>query len=307
MNVIIIHGGVETPATSKYMNILSEAARTGFKTLSRSPLDAAETALNVLENQPLFNAGYGSVLNLAGEAEMDAAICDGHSGRFGAVGAVKNVANPVSVARKVLENTSHVLLVGDGAEKFARAQGFPVANCVTKEMRHAWQQAVDARQRAQPLPDVSFMTGLSKGALHAGDTVGALVYNDGHLIAASSTGGSFLKLPGRVGDTPILGGGILATENGAVVCTGIGEAFIETMTASYVNQLLENSVPAQAAAEAAIARLSAKKSLPGGIIVLDKKGSYGGAYNSYSFPVAVMVDGQIVDFQPTCSAKLASS
>lgn len=304
MDAIIIHGGVETPATSNYLKILIQAAETGFKVLSRSPLDAAEAALNILEDHPLFNAGYGSVLNLAGEVELDAAICDGQSGRFGAVGAIKNVAHPISVARKVMENTSHVLLTGEGAEKFAHSQGFSVANCVTEEMHRAWQQAMDARRHAQPLTGVSLMTGLAKGALHAGDTVGVLVYHDGHLAAASSTGGSFLKLPGRLGDTPILGGGILATKKGAVVCTGIGEAFIETMTAGYVGQLLESGISAQAAAEMAITRLSAEKSLPGGIIVMDQTGGYGSAYNSYSFPVAVIVDGKVIDFKPAYIAGL---
>lgn len=284
--------------TGRYLEILEIAVRQGYALLDQSPLNAAEAGIKVLEDSPLFNAGYGSVLNAAGEVEMDAAICDGKTGRFGAVGALKNVANPISVARKVLEETNHVLLVGSGAETFARSKGFPMADCITKEMRHNWEQAIKS-DPAVNSESLSLLTALPRGTLHAYDTVGCLVCDDGHLVAASSTGGSFLKLPGRIGDTPILGGGILAAEWGAVVCTGIGEAFIETMTASYVLQLLEAGITPQEAAEKAIHRLALKRSLPGGLIVLNKEGLYGAAYNTYSFPVAVMVNGAIVkEFRP---------
>jgi beta-aspartyl-peptidase (threonine type) len=302
MNIIMLHGGVETPATPKYYQALQEAAGHGFQVLqySRSPVAALEAALMVLEKNPLFNAGYGSVLNAAGEVEMDAAICDGKTGSFGAVGAIQNVAHPIAVARKVMEETTHVILAGPGAEQFARAKGYPRADCVTAAMRHSWEQFMQNNLTA-PGEAVSLLTGLPLGSLPASDTVGGLICDAGHLVAGSSTGGSFLKLPGRIGDTPILGGGILASDNVAVVCTGIGEAFIETMTASYVQHLLNAGITPQAAAEMAIFRLSQKKALPGGMIVLNQKGDYGAAYNSYSFPVVVMSDGSCSDFQPFCS------
>ncbi len=296
MRILMVHGGVETSSAAEYRDSLTEAALRGCRADAGSPLAAAEAAVNTLENNPLFNAGYGSVLNLAGEVEMDAAIMDGQSGAFGGVGAIQKVANPVSVARKVLEETAHVLLVGAGAAAFARSQGFPEADCVSETMRRSWLAAT--AQREPERQRISLMTGLPL-SVHAGDTVGCLVCDDGHLAAASSTGGSFLKLPGRVGDTPIVGGGILASELGAVVCTGIGEAFIETMTAGYVQSLLREGHSPQAAAEQAIQRLSQKKSLPGGVIVLDRHGNYGAAHNSHSFPVAVVVDGRVVaDFAP---------
>jgi beta-aspartyl-peptidase (threonine type) len=298
MNVIMLHGGVETPTTTDYRNILQKAARCACQNLAKSPLTALEAAINLLEDHPLFNAGYGSVLNAAGEVEMDAAICDGKTGRFGAVGAIQNVANPVSVARKVLEESPHVLLVGPGAERFAHAKGFPKTDCISAEMRHSWEQAVQKAETGLAPVDVSLLTGLPVGTLHAGDTVGGLLCHDGDLYAASSTGGSFLKLPGRIGDTPVLGGGILASKNAAVVCTGIGEAFIETLTASYVQHLLGQGILPQAAAEKAINRLSQTKRLPGGIIVLNSSGAYGAAYNSYSFPVSLLIDGRLVDFEP---------
>ncbi len=297
MKLIMVHGGVETPVAPCYMKILNQALSAGYASLPTGPLDAAEAAVKVLESHPLFNAGYGSVLNALGEAEMDAAMIDGATGRFGAVGAIKNIAHPVSVARKVLEDTSHVLLVGAGAERFAQEKGFPVADCVTEEMYANWEKA--KAQIGGDQTGISLLTALPIVGLHAGDTVGCLVFNDGHLCAASSTGGSFMKLPGRVGDTPILGAGILATENGAVVCTGIGEAFIETMTANFINSLLEQGVSPQEAADRALIRLSSRKPLPGGIIVINNEGTFGASYNSYSFPVAVMVNGQLVaGFRP---------
>jgi beta-aspartyl-peptidase (threonine type) len=297
MNIILLHGGVETPATPKHLQALREAAIHGSKSLTLSPLAALEAALIILENNPLFNAGYGSVLNLDGEVEMDAAICDGPTGRFGAVGAVQNIANPISIARKVLEESNHVFLAGPGAEQFAHAKGYPPANCVTPEMRRSWAQALQNPAFSSNM-SVSLLTGLPTGSLPPGDTVGGIICATGHLAAASSTGGSFLKLPGRIGDTPILGAGILASANAAVVCTGIGEAFVETLTATYVQQLLNAEVSPQAAAEMAINRLSQKKAQSGGIIALNRNGAYGAAYNSYSFPVVLMIDGAVSDFTP---------
>ncbi len=293
MDLVLVHGGVETSDAPPYMKVLEGAALAGFRALETSILSAAEEAVKFLEDSPLFNAGYGSVLNLEGRVEMDAAIMDGFTGRFAAVAAIRDVANPVSVARRVLEDTPHVLLAGRGATKFARSRGFPRVSCVTPEMFRAWQEAVRRRSRGE-VPEVSLFTGLPAEMGRAWDTVGCVVCRRGRLAAASSTGGSFLKLPGRVGDTPVIGGGIFASRRCAVVCTGLGEAFIETLTAKHVDSLLARGLHPQEAAERTVTRLSKKKGSPGGVLVADSRGRWGAAHNACSFPAVLAVEGRIV-------------
>ncbi|MFZ5650358.1 MAG: isoaspartyl peptidase/L-asparaginase family protein [Bacillota bacterium] len=295
MSIVLVHGGLETSCAPEYMETLKESALAGYKALGRAPLDGAEEAVKILENSPLFNAGYGSVLNRDGEVEMDASIMDGVTGRLGAVAAVSGVDHPVSVARRVLDETPHVLLAGRGAVKFARSKGFAQANCVAPKMLEAWKRAMDRGLQGGQASDASLFTGLPHEEVKYCDTVGCVVSHQGRTAAASSTGGSFLKLPGRVGDTPVPGGGILASPVCAVVCTGLGEAFIETLTASYVESLVAGGLHPQEAAENAIKRLTEKRGAPGGLLVADSLGRYGAACNTSSFPVVVAVDGRIVE------------
>ncbi len=299
MSIVMVHGGVETSSAPYYIDAIREAALAGFKGLEAGHLDAAEIAVKVLEDSPLFNAGYGSVLNREGYVEMDASVADGVTGRFGAVAAVRDVANPVSVARRVLEKTPHVLLAGSGATEFARSQGFPPADCVSQEMLEAWRRAASSPAGGN-LSGISFFTGLPKDRLQPCDTVGCVISHRGRLAAASSTGGSFMKLPGRVGDTPLPGGGIFASDRCAVVCTGLGEAFIETMTAKYVDSLLAHGLHPQTAAEKALGRLMAKKGRAvGGILVTDSRNRWGAAHNAGSFPAVLLLDGKPAeDFRP---------
>jgi len=300
MNVIMVHGGVETSCAPDYIKTLKDSALAGYSALGRGPLDAAEEAVRVLEDCPLFNAGYGSVLNRDGEVEMDASVMEGSTGKFGAVAAICRVDHPVSVARRVLEDTPHVLLAGIGATKFARSKGFPKINCISPDMLEAWQKATEAMSRGL-LPKASLFTGLTeeKGLVSC-DTVGCVVSHAGHTAAASSTGGSFLKLPGRIGDTPSLGGGIFASGRCAVVCTGLGEAFMETLTAAYVDSLLALGLHPREAAKKAIIRLNEKRGSPGGILVADSQNRYGAAHNTKSFPVVVIYQGRLVeDFSPS--------
>lgn len=291
----MVHGGVETSSTAPYMKVLHEAALAGYKALGAGHLDAAEEAVKILEDNPLFNAGYGSVLNLNGEVEMDASIMDGSTGRFGAVAAISDVAHPVSVARQVMEQTSHVLLVGRGATQFARSRGFATVNCVAPEMLEAWQKAVESMKKGST-PEVSPFTGLPRETGKACDTVGCVVSHRGLIAAASSTGGSFLKLPGRVGDTPVIGGGIFASPGCAVVCTGLGEAFIETLTAKYVDSLIAQGLHPREAALKALKKLSGEKNgARGGILVVDSQNRYGAVHNTCSFPVALVINGVMVN------------
>lgn len=287
----MVHGGVETSSAPPYMRTLQESALTGYGFLSSGYLDAAEEAVKFLENNPLFNAGFGSVLNIDGNVEMDASIMDGFTSRFGAVAAINSVTHPVSIARRVMEETPHVLLVGQGANRFARSLGYPMVNCVSPKMMASWRKAMNLMARNEQL-NVSLFTAMPSTP---GDTIGCLVCDQNRLAAASSTGGSFLKLPGRVGDTPMIGGGIFASNSCAVVCTGLGEAFMETMTASYVASLLTDGFHPQEAAVKALLRLHTKKKAPGGILVLDSQKRYGAAHNSTSLPLALVIDGKLVN------------
>ena len=293
MGVILVHGSVETSCEPPYIAALQQAALKGSQHLAGGLLDAVETAVMALEDDPKFSAGYGSVLNLDGEAEMDASIMDGASGSCGAVACIKNVKNPVSVARRVMEKTSHIILAGEGALGFARKEGFPPFNPVTNEQRKSWKKASEIFSQKKKLP-FSMFTGLPKAC----DTVGCVVAHEGHTAAGSSTGGALLKLPGRVGDTPVIGGGILASEDGAVVCTGLGEAFIRLHLAGWTLNVLSLGAPAEEAARAAIMKIK-KLNVPGGILVVDKLGNAAAVYSANQFPVAMVVDGKVIDdFQP---------
>lgn len=293
MGVILIHGSVETSCAPPYLASLQHAALRGYEHLPNSLINAVETAVTILEDDPKFSAGYGSVLNLEGEAEMDASIMDGVSGSCGAVACIKSVKNPISVARRVMEKTPHIILAGEGALRFARDEGFPPFDPVTSEQRESWKKALKISSQEKKVP-FSVFTGLPKAC----DTVGCVVAHDGFTAAGSSTGGALLKLPGRVGDTPVIGGGISASADGAVVCTGLGEAFIRLQLAGWTLNLLSLGVPVEEAARAAITRIK-ELNVPGGILVVDKKGNGAAVYHADQFPVAMVIDGQVIsDFQP---------
>jgi len=293
MTIIAVHGGLDTSREPPFMETLRKAAMDGLAALPRGRVAACEAVLRVLEDSPLFNCGYGSVLNFDGEVEMDAAIADGATGRFAAVAAVRAVANPISLARAVMEQTTQVILAGEGAVRFARRLGMPEANLIAPAQHSAWLRAREKLARGEE-PDQNLYTGLPEG-----DTVGCVVWDGAYLAAASSTGGCSLKMPGRVGDTPCFGGGIYASGACAVVCTGIGEAFIETLTARYVDELVTAGSHPQAAVEQALARLAAARRVEGAILALDARGRVGAAFNAGRFPVVVVENGAVrTDFAP---------
>jgi beta-aspartyl-peptidase (threonine type) len=290
MGIIAVHGGLDTSREKQFIEILQEAALQGHKFLSKSRIQALEAVLRVLEESPKFNCGFGSVLNFDGDVEMDAAIADGVSSRFSAVAAIRDVQNPISVARALMEKTNEVILAGNGAIKFARKQGFPTANCVSDEQLDAWHKARESLARGEK-PSQNLYTGLA----YYGDTVGCVVWDGEGLAAASSTGGCSLKTPGRVGDTPCLGGGIYASKTSAIVCTGIGEAFIETLTAKYVDEIIAGGSDPQQAIKSALKRLYDQKGAEGGILALDARGRIGSAFNAGQYPVVVVADGKLLD------------
>lgn len=294
MNIILLHGSVETSTDSPFLQGLEQAGAVAARVLSSSGsvLDAAEAGVRQMEDNPLFNAGYGSVPNRDGKVEMDASIMDGRTGRCGAVAAIAEVQHPVSVARKVMEDTPHVVLAGQGALQFAREKGFPRFDPLSDTQYRNWKNAIAQREGSPRV--YSLFTGVPKAC----DTVGCVVYSNGDLAAASSTGGSFLKLPGRIGDTPIIGGGIYASKEAAVVCTGLGEEFIRRHGASVVTDQIVQGVSVDRAAEHLIRAVS-QSQVVGGVLVLDSKGNCAAAHNSDSFPVVLIIDGnRVADFKP---------
>jgi beta-aspartyl-peptidase (threonine type) len=260
-----VHGGAgpagphDAAGDASARRALADALRAGFAALADggSALDAVERAVRVLEDCPQFNAGRGAALTREGGVELDAAVMDGRTRGVGAVAAVRGVANPVSLARLVLERTPHVLLAGPGAEAFAAAQGVPrvePAALVTAAQRAALARAL--------------------GGERAGGTVGAVARDAaGHLAAATSTGGVAGKLPGRVGDSPLAGAGTWADDaTCAVSGTGHGEGFVRCAFAADVDARMRLAgAPLADACAAALERVLAL-GFRGACIALDAAG-----------------------------------
>lgn len=274
MHALVIHGGAGVVAgrlaahpRAAFEASLADIIDSCFAMLEagESSLDVVTAAVRMLENDPLFNAGRGSGLSRDGTVEMDASIMDGRDQRAGAVACVTGVKNPVELARRVMENTSHVMLVGPGADAFAVEQGLPtVSNDYFK-----------TDERRAELDDVQ----AGRVAYHMRSpqgTVGAVALDcNGHIAAATSTGGTTNKIPGRVGDTPIIGAGTFAKDG---VCgfsaTGYGEYFIRTVAGHRVAALMEfGGLTLQAAARQVVQEDIPAMGGNGGIIAIDGQGN----------------------------------
>ncbi len=269
---IIVHGGAGRDSGERREARLAgcrEAALVGWKVVQTegTALDAVEAAVAALEDDPLFNAGTGSSLNRDGEVEMDAALMSGTL-EAGAVAAVSGIRNPIRLARKVLEDGRHVLLAGPGARYFARQAGIPLVppeTLVTPAQRERWQES------------------------HG--TVGCVaVDREGRIAAGTSTGGIMGKLPGRVGDSPLIGCGTYANPAGAASCTGKGEAIIKVLLAKTSVDLLESG--AGEAARQAVAVLARDTGGRGGVILADRSGAVGYAHNAEEMPVCYIIEGE---------------
>ena len=254
-----------TPAlAARYQQALGEALDAGHAVLANggTALDAVCAAVVELEDDALFNAGRGACYNTDERHELDAALMDGATRRAGAVAAVSRIRNPVLAARAVMEQSRHVLLVGHGAERFARERGVrmaPASYFATRSRLAALRRRV---------------------AGHHG-TVGAVALDaDGRLAAATSTGGYTGKLPGRVGDSPLIGAGTYADELCAVSCTGLGEAFIRAVAAHDVSARMRyRREELSAASGAAVAQIAALGG-DGGLIAVDRRGNIVMPFNS---------------------------
>lgn len=280
---LAIHGGAGTILRSamtpeletEYRSGLENALRAGWGILENggSSLDAVEAAVVSLEDCPLFNAGRGSVFTHEGKIEMDAAIMDGSRLKAGAIAFVRNVKNPVKLARLVMERSEHVLLAGDGADMFAEEAGVELKDNTYFYTDFRWKQLEDAIAAGR--------VQLDHAAPKPVGTVGAVACDvNGHLASATSTGGMTNKRFGRVGDTAIIGAGTYADEVCAVSCTGHGEYFMLGVTAydiaarmKYKGSSLEES------ARETIERLTSIGG-EGGLIAVDTQGNIVLPFNS---------------------------
>ena len=274
---MVVHGGawsIPREQRDAHRAGCAAAAERGWAVLANggSALDAVEAAILTMEDDPTFDAGTGSVLVADGSVELDAGLMDGTSLKVGAVAAVKRFKNPISVARRVLERSDHHLLVGPGAEAFARTQGFP---------------EVENRSLVVPREQAlyqAFLRGERTTADSFGpaDTVGTVAVDAaGRFAAGNSTGGVAFSLPGRVGDAPLPGIGYSADDRlGAVACTGWGEHILRVGLAMRALQGLERGLSAPEAARAAVALLSERVQGRAGLILLDRTGAVGLAHST---------------------------
>lgn len=296
--VLQVHGGAwNIPAGLRqaHSDGVRRAWRSALETLRRGaePMDAVVDALMILEDDPAFDAGTGSFLNEDGKAELDAAVMEGAHLRAGAVAAVTRFRNPSAISRAVMEKTEHVLLIGEGAERFALAQGFaPVdpaslVNAREFEGYEAWVRA--GRPDARVFFDEEGKTSPAAGGAEHGKrgTVGVVIgarrrgVERYTLVAGTSTGGTRGKMAGRVGDVPLIGCGIYADDEGAAVCcTGWGEAFIRTAAAKSVSDLCARGAAPQEAVEEVLRFIHRRTGGRGGIIAVDSRGRVGASFTT---------------------------
>jgi beta-aspartyl-peptidase (threonine type) len=290
--VILIHGGAGSARPSglpeeeeaAYRAALSAALGEGYSVLEQggSAVDAVQAALVLMENNTLFNAGRGAVLTARSKVAMDASIMDGSNLNAGSVAGVGNVKNPIKAARAVMDHSPHVMLSGQGADQFAADQGLetkPPAYFLTEKRKKQLRRVQDAEKAKQ--------TSALPVSTHFG-TVGAVALDqNGHLAAATSTGGMTNKKWGRIGDSPIIGAGTYASDQScAVSATGWGEYFIRATAARDICARVQwTNADVQTAGDQEIAEIS-RIGGSGGVLVLDAKGNH-----AFSFSTAVMFRG----------------
>jgi beta-aspartyl-peptidase (threonine type) len=295
----VIHGGAGvirrgdlSPEKEKaYRAKLEEALMAGYKALQdgRTSLDAVQIAINLLEDSPLFNAGKGAVFTADGKNELDAAIMDGKDLRAGAVAGLRHVKNPINLARAVMEKSPHVMMIGDGAELFAKEQNIelvPEKYFFTQERWDALQRIIkqekEKEKTKQENKKVS-QVNLREEPSNKFGTVGAIALDkNGNLAAGTSTGGMTYKKYGRVGDVPIIGAGTYANNDTcAVSATGWGEFFIRLGVARDISAMMEyRAMPIQQAVDTVIKQKLQKAGGDGGVIAIDKYGNIGISFNS---------------------------
>jgi beta-aspartyl-peptidase (threonine type) len=285
---VITRGSMTAEREKEYKAKLEEALLAGYKALQsgKTSIDAVEIAIRMLEDSPLFNAGKGAVFTADGKNELDASIMNGKTLAAGAVAGLHHVKNPITLARAVMEKSPHVMMVGDGAEKFAKEQNIELV-----DEKYFWTQPRwDALQKilqqekdaATPKPK-GMSENFAEVPYNKFGTVGAVALDkDGNLAAGTSTGGMTNKKYGRVGDAPIIGAGTYANNDScAVSATGWGEFFIRLGVARDICSLMEyRAMPIQSAADLVIKQKLQKLGGDGGVIGLDKFGNIAISFNS---------------------------
>ncbi|MGB7068072.1 MAG: isoaspartyl peptidase/L-asparaginase [Pyrinomonadaceae bacterium] len=291
----VVHGGAGvitkgtlSPAKEKAIRAkLAEAVVAGYKALQagKSGIDAVEIAIRMLEDSPLFNAGKGAVFTNDGKNELDASIMDGKTLGAGAVAGLRHVKNPITLARAVMEQSEHVMMVGDGAEKFAKQQNIELVDSKYFWTKERWDSLQKVLKEEKAASEKKKSVGMSQSELPyvKFGTVGAVALDkDGNLAAGTSTGGMTNKRFGRVGDAPIIGAGTYANnETCAISATGWGEFFIRLSVARDISALMEyRALPVQNAADLVIKQKLQKLGGDGGVIAIDKFGNIGISFNS---------------------------
>jgi L-asparaginase / beta-aspartyl-peptidase len=280
--VLVVHGGawaIPEDMVDAHRNGVRHAVAAGWQALTKggSALDAVEEAVVVLEDDETFDAGRGSFLNREGKVQLDAFIMEGSTLRGGGVGCVERLRNPIRAARKILSESPHVYFVAEGAERFAAEHG--IGLCDNQELiipREVERLREFQAQTAEEAPDLFATPAISH------DTVGAVALDgEGNLAAATSTGGTLNKAPGRLGDSSLIGCGCYAdNESGAASLTGWGEPIMKLVLAKWAtDRVLAGNLPEWAAQEA-MNYLQSRVHGHGGIILLDRKGHIGIAHNT---------------------------
>ena len=275
---LIVHGGawdIPDAAVADCRSGIHSSLEAGRKVLSHggSALDAVEAAIVVLEEDITFDAGIGSHLNRDGRVQLDAIIMDAVTLKAGAVAAVERIKNPIRLARKLLESSSHMMLTGAGAELFAQESGIPLCDpsqLIIERERTAWLRCREGNHESE------FHFG------HQHGTVGAVARDSrGRLAAGTSTGGTCCKFPGRIGDSPLIGCGCYAdADAGAVSCTGHGEAIMKVVMAKSAVDLLRTGASAAAAATESVQLLARRTQSTGGLILIDREGHPAASFNT---------------------------
>jgi beta-aspartyl-peptidase (threonine type) len=286
---IIVHGGawdIPPELHADHQAGCRQAAEAGWAILAAggSALDAVEAAVRVMEDHPVFDAGRGSHLNRDGLVELDAGMMEGRTLMAGAVASVTRIANPISLARRVLHDSEHVFLVGAGAERFAAEIGVPLcdpAELVVERERLLWEERRKMKDEGRMTADgrrAAFGASAGIGT----DTVGAVAIDAaGNLAVGNSTGGTSFKHPGRVGDTPIIGCGLYADNTmGAAACTGWGEQIMKTVLAKTTVDQIALLGSATDAANVAIAYFRHRIGGLGGVICISPTGQIGYAHST---------------------------
>ena len=280
---LMVHGGAgaldnvkDNDTAVRYLDSIRRVLEHGREILllGGSALQAAETCASLLEDDPLFNAGCGSVLNEHGKVEMDAAIMDGRDLSAGAVAAVENIANPIQLARMVLSESEHVMLISEGAMRFADHCGIPRMPDNYFNTPDRVEQLERARLQHKMMLDHDDSEADSEDQKYG--TIGAIARDQcGNLAAATSTGGITNKRMGRVGDSPIIGAGVYAdNETCAVSATGYGEEFMRSVIAKTIADFVYmKDMDARSATQAGIEYLTRKVQGRGGVIVIDGAGN----------------------------------